>query len=229
MISRENGLRLKDVKLVHLGDIKTADITKYNTTIVGGASDSDEIDNQIETLKAQLEETDNMHDCERIQERITRLASGIAIIRVGAATEVEMVEKKHRLEDALEAVRAARLDGIVPGGGTALLRAAQQVQLSVPGDQLLGGKIVLQALSAPLRQMAENAGRSPDLAENTVTSALKETGDPMGIDFSTGNMVNMMDQGVIDPVRVTIAALQNAVSVSSSLITTNYAIVETEQ
>lgn len=227
-VSRENGLRLQDVKLTHLGDIKTADITKYNTTIVGGASDSDEVDNRIETLKAQLEETESIHDCERIQERITRLASGIAIIRVGAATEVEMIEKKHRLEDALEAVRAARLDGIVPGGGTALLRAAQQVQLSVPGDQLLGGKIVLQALSAPLRQMAENAGRSPDLAESAVTTALKENTEPMGIDFSTGDMVDMLKQGVIDPVRVTITALQNAVSVSSSLITTNYAIVETE-
>ena len=228
-VSREAGLRLRDVKLVHLGDIKTADITKYNTTIVGGACDSDEVDNQIEVLKAQLEETEEMYECERIQERITRLASGIAIIRVGAATEVEMIEKKHRLEDALEAVRAARLDGIVPGGGTALLRASLGLDpLTDNKEQAMGVQIVLESLSAPLRQMAMNAGKSADVAELTVKDSLSQSSDPVGIDFSSGEVVNMLEGGIIDPVRVTTTALRNAVSVSSSLITTNYAIVETE-
>jgi chaperonin GroEL len=228
-VSRESGMRLRDVKLQNLGDIKTADITKYNTTIIGGASDSDQVDAQIEVLKSQLAESEDLYDCERIQERITRLASGIAIIRVGAATEVEMIEKKHRLEDALEAVRAARLDGVVPGGGTALMRASQAVsEITENKEQQMGAQIVMESLSAPLRQMAANAGKSPDVVELSVRNSLERDDEPVGVDFTTGDIVNMFDEGIIDPVRVTIAALRNAVSVSSSLITTSYAIVETE-
>jgi chaperonin GroEL len=229
-VSREAGVRLRDVSLEHLGEIKTADITKYNTTIVGGASDPTEVDSHIEALKRQLEETEDIHDCEKIQERITRLASGIAIIRVGAATQVEMTEKKHRLEDALEAVRAARLDGVVAGGGVALIRAARGLQVSLANqEQALGAQIVITALVAPLRQMAENAGRSPDLTEQIVNTTLKAEDEVVrGVNFMTGQLVDMLAEGIIDPVRVTIAALQNAVSVSSSLITTNYAIVEAD-
>ncbi len=227
-ISREAGLKLNDTTLEHLGEIKTADITRYNTTLVGGSGDPDSVNNHIEVLKTQLEETDNISECELIQERITRLASGIAIIRVGAATEVEMIEKKHRLEDALEAVRAARLDGIVSGGGVALLRAGSRVKIEVKNtEQALGAQIVVAALAAPLRQMATNAGESADIHEHVVRTNMENQENVYGIDFTTGALVDMYDAGIIDPVRVTIAALRNAISVSSSLITMNCAIVET--
>ena len=229
-VSREAGIKLRDVTLEHLGDVKTVDITKYNTTVVGGSGDPDDVDTKIEALKQELEQTEEIYECERIQERITRLASGIAIIRVGAATEVEMIEKKHRLEDALESVRAARLDGIVSGGGAALLKAANNINIEVSNpEQGVGVRLIIGALSSPLRQMASNAGLSPDIAEKTVRAALASEGEPAaGIDFTTGQLVDMYAAGIIDPVRVTIAALRNAVSVSSSLITTNCAIIATE-
>jgi chaperonin GroEL len=229
-VSREAGLKLRDVNLEHLGEIKTADITKHNTTIVGGSSDSAVIDSHVEVLKKQLEETEDLRDCEKIQERITRLASGVAIIRVGAATQVEMIEKKHRLEDALEAVRAARLDGVVAGGGVSLFRAAQNLPVSIATqEQALGAQIVIRSLTAPLRQMAENAGKSPDLIEQAINSSLKtEDNVVRGLDFMTSQLVDMFAAGIIDPVRVTIVALRNAVSVSSSLITTNHSIVEAD-
>jgi chaperonin GroEL len=229
-VSREVGVRLRDVSLENMGDIKTVDITKHSTTIVGGGADPTLIDKHIEALKQQLEQTEDMRDCEKIQERITRLASGVAIIRVGASTEVEMIEKKHRLEDALEAVRAARLEGVVAGGGVALLYVSRSLPVSVSNqEQALGAQIVVNSLTAPLRQMAKNAGRSPDLVEHTVLNAVSADGDVIrGIDFVTGELVDMFASGIIDPVRVTSAALQNAISVSSSLITTNYAIVEAD-
>ena len=230
-ISRETGTKLRDTTLEHLGEAKTVDITKYNTTIVGTAGDPDKISEQVEILKAQLEEVEDLHECEKIQERITRLASGVAIIRVGAATEVEMIEKKHRLEDALEAVRAARIDGIVPGGGIALLKAARGIKLEVANqEQATGATVVLKSLAAPLRQMAVNGGRSPDVTERQVSAILSDENQEktLGVDFTTGGIVDMYAAGIIDPVKVTTTALRNAVSVASSLITTNYAIVEAD-
>jgi len=232
-VSREAGLKLRDVTLEHLGEVTTVDITRFNTTIVGGSGNPDDVTAKVEVLKQELEQTEEMHECERIQERITRLASGIAIIRVGAATQVEMIEKKHRLEDALEAVRAARLDGVVPGGGTALLAAAREIKIPVTHqEQGVGAQLLISSLAAPLRQMATNAGMSPDVTERTVRQAYsaEEEQDVVigGVDFTSGQLVNMSEAGIIDPVRVTIAALRNAVSVSSSLITTNCAIIEEE-
>jgi len=172
-------------------------------------------------LKVELSQTDNLKECERIQERITRLASGVAVIRVGAATEVEMIEKKHRIEDALEAVRAAQLEGIVPGGGVALIRALPTASKAYKGSF---ATVVYEAAEAPLRQMASNAGVSPDV----ILERVRKASGSRGWDFKAGVMVDLIDTGVIDPVKVTITALQNAASAAGTLITTGHAIIEEE-
>ncbi len=222
-VSRESGIKLQDVKLENLGIAKSIEITKGETTIMGGKGRLNEIEERIETLRATLEQTESIHECERIQERITRLASGIAIIRVGASTEVEMIEKKHRIEDALEAVRSAQEEGIVPGGGVPLIRATQATDFEVDNeDQALGVEIVRKAVFAPLRQMAENAGESPDIIQ-TIVSGLE---DNQGYDFRNRTTCDLLESGVIDPVKVTRCALQNAVSAAGTLITTNHAIIQ---
>ena len=216
-------LSLSDVKLEHLGSCSKIEILKNVTTIVDGVGDQEEIGKHIEIIKTEIENTDDLHECERLQQRITRLASGVAIIKVGALTEVEMVEKKHRLEDALEAVKAARDSGIVPGGGIALLRAIEKVELEVENeDQHIGVQCIINAAREPFRQMVTNAGESPDLLENAVNSMEKE----MGFNFRTMEPCNMLEQGIIDPAKVTITALQNAVSAAGTLITTGHAIIE---
>jgi len=222
-ITRSDDLRLKDTKLTDFGTAKTFECSKNFTTIAGGRGKLEDIEKRIDALKAELEQTENMYECEKIQERITRLVSGVAIIRVGAATEVEMIEKKHRIEDALAAVSAAQLEGIVPGGGIALIRASKNLNIKVENeDQQLGIKIVLEAIKEPLKQMAINAGDSPDLVFSTV----KNQKDPFGIDFVSGNEINMLEEGIVDPTKVTRCALQNAASVASTLITTNHAVIE---
>ena len=222
-ISRESGFKLGDTKLEHLGIAKSVEITKNETTIMGGKGDSNDIEQQIDTLKAELEQTDSLHECGRIQERITRLASGIAIIRVGASTEVEMIEKKHRIEDALEAVRSAQEEGIVPGGGVSLIRAAETAQFEVDNeDQALGVEIVRRAVFAPIRQMAQNAGESPDIIQ-TVVGNLEGT---QGYDFRDRKTRDLLEAGIVDPAKVARCALQNAVSAAGTLITTNYAIIQ---
>ena len=222
-VSKSQGKRLRDVKLVDFGTCDRIDVTRYQTTIVGGNGDQDQIQERIELLKEDLQREANLIECEKIQDRIARLASGIAIIKVGGATEIEMVEKKHRIEDALEAVKSAQLEGIVPGGGTALMNCARNLQVQTDNkDQDLGVEIIRQAITAPLRQMAENAGLSPDI----VCSQVMESEEGFGFDFVNNQVVNMMEHGIIDPVKVTKSAIQNAASVSGTLITTNYAIVE---
>jgi chaperonin GroEL len=222
-ITRQNNLRLRDVKLTHFGKAKTIESSKSLTTIVGGKGDLEAVEKTIDLLKAEIKETESLDECERIQERITRLASGIAVIRVGAPTEIEMTEKKHRIEDALEAVNAAQLEGIVPGGGIALIRASRKIKVETDNeDQKLGVKIICEAAKEPLRQMAKNAGYSPDILISLVERSKKDK----GIDFNTGNLTDLIEKGIIDPVRVTRCAIQNATSVASTLITTNHAIVE---
>lgn len=222
-ISRSNGKRLNTVKLVDFGTASRIDITRTQTTIVGGSGDHDLIESQIESLKEDLVSESNLHECEKIQDRIARLASGIAIIRVGAATEIEMTEKKHRIEDALEAVRSAQMEGIVPGGGTALLRATKNLVVSTENRyQELGVEIVKAAVEAPLRQMASNAGKSPDI----ICDMVRNSDDDLGYNFATNEMVDLLEAGVIDPVKVTRTALQNASSVAGTLMTTNFAIIE---
>lgn len=225
MVSRASGMKLRDVKLSDLGTAKSIESTKTTTTIVGGKADYDGIETRIEALKNEVEETDSMQICAAIQERITRLSSGVGVVYVGAPTQVEMIEKKHRIEDALEAVKSAQIDGIVTGGGTALLRTAKALQNTVEvenNDQQLGVDIVLKALSGPIRQMAQNAGLSPDLIVEQVQNAAASE----GYDFRNDTMTNMVESGIIDPVKVTATALQNAVSAAGTLITTNYAIIQ---
>lgn len=223
-ISRESGTSLSEVSLEHLGRAKTIDITKTQTTLIGGEGSEEEVEEKIDILKEEIKNTENLQECELIQNRITRLASGIAIVRVGAPTEIEMIEKKHRLEDALEAVRSAQAEGIVPGGGVALIRAAQEVKMTfVNQDQLKGAETILEAIREPVMQMARNADLSPDIIYDLVSSS--ETS--AGFDFSTQTMVpDLMESGIVDPCKVTITALQNATSVASTLITTNYGVVE---
>ena len=221
-ITRENGLQLKQVQLTHFGQCKSISINKGWTTLVGGKGDYEEIDKKIEALKVEIRDTDSLQECERIQERITRLASGVAVIKVGAATEVEMMEKKHRIDDALEAVRSAQEEGIVAGRGVALLRSSANLNIdTINEEQAIGAKIILDAVEEPLRQMAKNAGKSPDLIVDSV-SRLEGN---WGYNFMTDEAVNMLDEGIVDPAKVTRCALQNAVSVASTLITTSHAIV----
>tara|TARA_R110002020_G_scaffold53430_10_gene149557 strand:- start:447 stop:2021 length:1575 start_codon:yes stop_codon:yes gene_type:complete len=223
-ISRDSTISLKDVKLSHFGQCRSIDITKATTTLVGGKGNFEEIDKRIATLKKELAAADDLRECEKIQERITKLGSGVAVIRVGAPTEVEMIEKKHRIEDALEAVKSAQLEGIVCGGGVALLRAAEELQgiTTENTDQQLGIDIILKSLAAPLRQMATNCGLSPDLIEAQIREAPKK----YGYDFRDFLVVDMLEKGIIDPAKVTRTALQNAASAAGVLITTSHAIVE---
>ena len=226
-ITKRSRVKLKELTLENLGSAKSNDILKALTTIVDGKGAPEEIEKRIEKIKTEIEQTESITECARLQERITKLASGIAIIKVGAATEIEMIEKKHRIEDALEAVRSARQEGIVAGGGVALINAAKGLD---PGEdipvgneeQRLGASIILEIAKEPLRQMAINAGESPDLILDKVLSA----GEGEGWDFSKNKPVSMLKEGIIDPAKVTRCALQNAVSVASTLITTNYAIIE---
>ena len=215
-ISRENGLHLKDARLEHLGTCRKIDVLKNETTVIGGKGDPDAVVKKMDALRVELQQTDSMYECERIQDRISRLNSGVAVIRVGAATEVEMIEKRHRIEDALEAVKSAQEEGLLAGGGVSLVRASQKLKLKTRGAQ-----IVKQAILEPVRQMARNAGDSPDVV---VEKICKSKGSK-GWNFAKGKMMNMFEEGVVDPFKVTRCALQNASSAASTLITTNYAII----
>ena len=227
LISREMGIKLKDVKLTHFGEVKKLEVSRNLTTMVGGNGELEEIERQIEKLKAIMQNTENMYECEKTQERITRLASGVSVIRVGASTEIEMIEKRYRIEDALEAVRSAQMEGILPGGGAFLVQKSttlgDNINKKINNEwQKLGVNIVQQAIREPLRQMCRNAGESPDIILNQVE--IESEGN--GYDFNTREIKNFLDFGIIDPARVTRCALQNAVSVAGTLITSNYAIVE---
>jgi len=224
-VSRESGMKLQEVTFENLGSAQKVESHKYNTTVAGGKGDWEQIEERIEAYKAELEQTDSLNECERIQERITKLASGIAVIRVGAATEIEMIEKRHRIEDALEAVKSAQLEGIVPGGGVALIRTLKNLKVKTgTEEQEIGVKIVMAAIEAPLRQMAINADASADLILERVYKSKSKT---KGWDFASGKMVDLVEKGIIDPVKVTRCALQNGASVATALITSNHAIVET--
>ena len=222
LITREDGLQLKDINLGHFGQSKSVSINKGWTTIIGGKGDYDEIDKRIEAIKTEITQTDSLKECERLQERVTRLASGVAVIRVGAASQIEMIEKKHRVEDALEAVRSGQEMGMIPGGGVALSRLSRSKLINANQEQQLGINIVLSALRAPLKQMSENAGESPDMVQYAVENAK----DGHGYNFMTGEIEDLFNSGIVDPVKVTISAVENAISVASTLITTNHAIVK---
>ena len=225
-ISRESGKRVAEVKRQDLGSVKTIESLKNWTTFVGGAGDLEAVEQQIHRLKQEILQTPDLVECERIQERITRLSAGVAIIRIGGSTEVDMIERKHRIEDALEAVKSAQQEGILPGGGIALLRLSQKMgsKVSVENeDERLGIQIIERACKEPVIQLARNCGESADVILDTL---LKGDDFWMGRDFSTGTYVDMEKVGIIDPAKVTRCAIQNSVSAASTLLTTSYAIIE---
>jgi chaperonin GroEL len=223
-ITEELGLKLENLKLDDLGRAKKVIVDKDNTTIIEGAGKSKAIEGRIKQLRAQIEETTSDYDKEKLQERLAKLAGGVAIIKVGAATETEMKEKKGRVEDALHATRAAVEEGIVPGGGVALLRAAEALgSLKLSGDEATGVSIVRRALEEPIRQIVENAGLEGAVVVAKVKAALPLT---RGFDAETNEYVDMMKAGIIDPTKVERVALQNAASIASLLLTTEALITD---
>ena len=220
--SRESGRRMEDVRLEDFGGAKSIEVLKSFTTIVDGEGDWEEIDKRMEGLKEEIKQTEDIAVCERLQHRVTRLASGVAIIKIGGTTEVEAIEKRHRIEDALEAVKSAQEMGIVLGGGITLASCVD-VKVEVQNEeQEIGVSVVKSALTSPIKQMALNAGVSPDITINEVRDAKENC----GWDFSRDEIVDFEEAGIFDPAKVTIAALVNANSAVSTLITSGHAIVE---
>ncbi|MBE5970786.1 MAG: chaperonin GroEL [Lachnospiraceae bacterium] len=223
VVSEELGYELKDTTIDMLGRAKTVRVEKENTTIVDGAGSKDDIAARIQLIRNEIENTTSDYDKEKLQERLAKLAGGVAVIRVGAATETEMKEKKLRLEDALAATRAAVEEGIIAGGGSAYIHATKDVAKfanKLQGDEKTGANIILKALEAPLYCIAENAG----LEGAVIVNKVRESKAGMGFDALKGKYVRMMDAGILDPVKVTRSALQNAVSVASTLLTTESAV-----
>ena len=227
-ITRESGTKLNEVTLADLGSAKSIESSKYFTTIVGGNCDFEAVETKISSLKSQIEQTESMDECERLQGRVVRLSSGVAVIRVGGSTEVEMTERKHRIEDALEAVKSALDEGIVPGGGSSLLRASNSLVVSThSSDQAVGASVIQAACREPIRQMAANSGgTSADIIISEILEKGKDSS--YGWDFKTQQLTKLFDAGIVDPVKVTRTALQNAASCAGTLITTNYGIIQTE-
>ena len=226
VVSEELGRTLESATLNDLGQASRVIIDKANTTIVNGAGEKSAIDARIIQIKAQIAETTSDYDKEKLQERLAKLSGGVAVIKVGAATETEMKEKKDRVDDALSATKAAVEEGIVIGGGAAFIKASTKVDLKLSGDEAIGADIVRRALTAPLRQIAENAGFDAGVVANSV-SVSKD--DNYGFNAATGEYVDMFKAGIIDPVKVERVALQNAVSVASLLLTTEATISELKE
>ncbi len=225
VITEEMGLKLENTKLSQLGKARKIVIDKDTTTIVDGAGDSESIKARIKQLKAEVENTDSDFDREKLQERLAKLSGGVAVVKVGAATETEMKEKKHRVEDALQATRAALEEGIVAGGGVALLNAVVAVKAvadSLEGDEATGARIIVRALEEPLRQLTYNAGLEGSVIVAKVCAAKKGE----GLNVDTGEIVAMVEAGIIDPTMVTRSALQNAASIAKNILTTEAIVVD---
>jgi chaperonin GroEL len=224
LISKDSGIQLKNVKLENLGNAKRIETSKHHTTVADGQTDYDELEKRMELLKAQLEQTESLHEAERIQERITRLSSGVAVIRIGGATEIEVTEKKHRVEDALEAVRSAQEEGIVAGGGTALLKAANNIEIEPANqDQLRGAQTLVQSCFAPINQILKNAEISSDIVVSSLTHDDHEKN--VGFNVRSEKFENLVETGVIDPAKTVKCALRNAASAAGTLLTTNCAVL----
>src|SRR3990172_3635382 len=228
VISEELGKKLDQTQLTDLGQARRVVATKDDTTIIEGKGDPTEIQGRMKQIKAQIEETTSDYDKEKLQERLAKLAGGVAIIKVGAGTEVELKEKKHRVEDALSATRAAVEEGIVPGGGVVLLHAQKALEdLKLEGDARVGVSIVLRALEEPLRQIAENAGLDGSVVLENVRRLQKERKDPnLGYDVMAREYVNMLKRGIVDPAKVTHSALENAASIAAMVLTTEAMITD---
>jgi chaperonin GroEL len=224
VITEEMGLKLENTKLSQLGHARRVVVDKDTTTIIDGAGDSEGIKSRIKQLKAEIENTDSDFDREKLQERLAKLAGGVAVVKVGAATETEMKEKKHRVEDALQATRAALEEGIVPGGGVALLSAIAAIKLDGFGDQdeRTGAQIIVRALEEPLRQLADNAGLEASVVVNKVRMAAKG----QGLNVDTNEVEDLVKAGIIDPTMVTRSALQNAASIAKSILMTEAIVAE---
>lgn len=226
LIADELGIKLSEADPVCLGSAKTVKITKDHTTIIEGAGAKEDIDALVTQLKNQIATTESEYEKAQLQERVARIAGGVAVIKVGAATEVEMNEKKDRVDDALHATKAAVEEGIVAGGGTALVRAAQSIKMEpLDEDQLIGMKIVLRAIEEPMRQIVLNAGQEPSVIVNKV----KELTGNQGYDARDDKFYDLVEHGIIDPVKVTKNALKNAASIASMILTTNCVIVEKKE
>src|SRR3954463_6523022 len=225
VITEEMGLKLENTKIAQLGRARRVVVDKDSTTIVDGAGDADAIKGRIKQLKAEVENTDSDFDREKLQERLAKLSGGVAVIKVGAATETEMKEKKHRVEDAVQATRAALEEGIVPGGGVALLNAAGTVSDtadSLEGDERTGARIILRALEEPLRQLAHNAGLEGSVVVNQVRAA----NPGQGLNVDSVHVQDLVKNGIIDPTMVTRSALQNAASIAKNILTTEAIVAE---
>ncbi len=224
VITEEMGLKLENTQLSQLGRARRVVVTKDTSTIVDGAGDAEGIKGRINQIKNEIESTDSDFDREKLQERLAKLAGGVAVVKVGAATETEMKEKKHRVEDALQATRAALEEGIVPGGGTALLGAQKAITVDAfEGDERTGAKIVFRSLEEPLRQLANNAGLEGSVVVNDVRNA---KGKNQGLNADSGEIVDLVAAGVIDPAMVTRSALQNAASIAKNILTTEAIVAE---
>lgn len=229
LITEEMGRKLDSVTIKDLGKAVKVVASKDNTTIIDGSGDAAEIKGRVEQIKAEIDRSTSDYDREKLQERLAKLAGGVAIIRVGAATEVELKEKKHRVEDALSATRAAVEEGIVPGGGVALINALSALDNVVvaAGDPTTGVNILRQALLAPMRKITQNAGQNGDVIIQNVANKQKETGNiNIGYDVMTGEYVDMIKAGIIDPAKVTRGALENAASIAAMILTTEALITD---
>jgi chaperonin GroEL len=225
VITEEMGLKLENTQISQLGRARRVVVAKDNTTIIDGNGDTDAIKGRINQIKAEVENTDSDFDREKLQERLAKLSGGVAVVKVGAATETEMKEKKHRVEDALQATRAALEEGIVAGGGATLLRSADAIDLDLlEGDDKTGAQIIKRALEEPLRQIAENSGLEGSVVVNDVRKSKKGH----GLDASTGEIVDLVAAGIIDPAMVTRSALQNAASIAKNILTTEAIVAEVQ-
>ena len=225
MITEELGLKLENTQMNQLGRARRVVITKDDTTIIDGAGEAENIRGRISQIRSELENTDSEFDREKLQERLAKLSGGVAVIKVGAATETELKEKKHRVEDALSATRAALEEGVVPGGGVALLHAQKAVSdflSSLDGDELTGGRIIHRALEEPIRQISSNAGADGSI----VVDKVRSQGGNVGYNALTGEYEDLVKAGVIEPALVTRSALQNAASIGSLIVTTEVIVAE---
>jgi len=223
VIAEEMGLKLENTQVSQLGRARKVVVGKEDTTIIDGAGESSEIQGRIKQIRSEIEVSDSDFDREKLQERLAKLAGGVAVVKVGAATETEMKERKHRVEDALQATRAALEEGIVAGGGVVLVNAAPTVdKLKLVGDEATGAKIVHRALEEPLRQLADNAG----MEGSVVVGKVLEHKAGIGLDVESGEYVDLVKTGIIDPAKVTRSALENAASIAKNVVTTEAVVAD---
>jgi len=226
VVSEDLGVKLESLRITDLGTAKKVKVEKEKTTLVGGGGEKKAVEARVEELRASIKKTTSEYDREKYEERLAKLTGGVAVIKVGGATEAEMKERKFRVDDAVHATRAAAQEGVVPGGGLASLKAGDAAaKLKLEGDEAAGASIIARALEAPLKNIARNAGHDPSI----VLAEVRERGGDVGLDASTGEYVNLVERGVLDAAKVTRCALQNAASVSSMLLTSKTVIVDLKE